>query len=67
MIERKSPLGRAYISNGWRCIYAARLISRGKAKGSFEVRYIDLREGQPAYVRAVVPDYRTMEGEVVNG
>lgn len=67
-MEHKAPIGRAYVDRcgGWRCIYSARRLPRGKKKGWQEVRYIDLREGQCTYVKAIVEDYRTMEGEVVN-
>ena len=68
-IEHMAPLGRAYIDRcgGWRCIYSIREINRGKHKGWFEVKYIDLREGKPAFVKGHVPDYKTMEGDLVNG
>ena len=69
MESNRIPIGLAYIDRcgGWRYIYAAREVRRGKHKGWFEVFYIDLRDGKPQQVKATVPDYRTREGEQVHG
>lgn len=69
MENNRTPLGRAYIERvgGWRCIYKARVIPRGKLKGWHEVWFIDLRDGKPSLVKAKVDTYRTMEGTIING
>ena len=67
MDDKREPLGRAYIDGGWRTIYKARRITRGRSKGLFEVSYIDLRGGKVAYVGRIVPDYRNLKGEIIHG
>lgn len=63
MHEKRAPIGRAYIHDGWRTIYGpARAVRRGKHKGSLEVCYIDLRDGKSTYVKIKVREYRTLEG-----
>lgn len=67
MENNRTPLGRAYILGGWRCVYKARPIRRGRRKGWMEVWFIDLREGKPTLIKAKVESYRTMEGVTVDG